>query len=540
MELPQAVTIIASLVALATALVNFKTAADAYRPRLQVELRGHGGRMFDISVTNLGRHGQVVKKCGLLAGKRDLPTNLSEDETLPQSVDVNDFTSFTVRLAEPKPAARVTGAWVTTADGHRFESRPERPIQPPVPPVYLSARARARLNTSIFAVAIYALIWSIHPSAPCITVTIASSNEKFSLMDFIAKDFNARPTPALFGLGRCEDVQVYRLESGVVEASLASGWDRDEDRPDVWSPASTSWAKLLSHDLIVAGKLNYVPENPPKLAQSQLVVGMPEPKVRALGWLDKVRDKAWKEIFDLARDPSVWTAYDTSWNGFRVQKTNPNVSTSGMHTLIAQYVMATGRLSPTCESVASVQAEVRQMERASVKYGAFDTIRKILDDLYDVDQLDTILSFASAIPMEEAQLWQYNRGNPQFRWSRPGLDPRQHPRPNVKLVALYPTVTLVADHPFVILTSPSDEKTAVASRFLRYLLEPRQQAFFREAGFRDELGALGDGIGTEDGLDRGGARAAIDAPNGDAIRCMLVSWSKVRAGAPLHTPAWNG
>jgi hypothetical protein len=536
------VATVASLVIATTAVVTSLNAARANRPRLKVHLHKEADRAVRVSVANVGRHGQTIVAAGLVAGERDLSTTLVEADSLPHRVRASDLYSFMVGLAESKRAGpslgQVTGAWVSTADGKRWASAlpqktPRDRDSVPRP------MARTRITTAIFSVAIYALIWSFRPPMECITVVITSSNEKASLLQYIAKEYNSRPTAALLGLGRCEEVRVNRLESGLAATALARDWDSTEERPDVWTPASTSWGRLLSHDRVSAGKPDFVTGDLRSIAQSPLVIGMLQPKAERLGWLDKVRDKTWKEIIDLAKDPTVWAAHNSGWGTYRVTRTNPNVSTSGLHTLIAQYFIATGGWAISCAGVAAVLPDVQRMERSSFDYGG-DSVRRFLEDLYRADAQGTALSFASAIPMEEAQLWQYNRGNPEFRWTGPD-DPRPRKPPDGKLVALYPANgTLLADHPYIVLEAAwvSPEKKAVANRFLDYLVAPRQQALFREAGFRDERGQLGEGKDSRDGLDRDGPRLTVEAPAPASVRCIQDSWLRVSAGALLWPPAW--
>jgi hypothetical protein len=534
------VATVASLVIATTAVVTSLNAARANRPKLKVHFHKEADRAVRVSVANVGRHGQTVVDAGLLAGERELSANLVEAAALPHRVRASDLYSFMVRLAESKRAGpsigQVTSAWVSTADGTRWVSAPPQPPPPPPDPGF-GPLARTRITTAIFSVAIYALIWSFRPPMDCITVVITSSNEKASLMQYIANEYNARPTAAFLGLGRCEQVRVNRLESGPAATALARDWDSAEERPDVWLPASTSWGRLLSHDRVSAGKPDFVARDLRSIAQSPLVVGMLLPKAERLGWLDKVRDKTWQEIIDLAKNPTVWG--DERWGTSRVTRTNPNVSTSGLHTLIAQYFIATGGWAISCAGVDAVLPDVQRMERSSFDYGG-DSVRRFLEDLYRADAQGTALSFTSAIPMEEAQLWQYNRGNPEFRWTGPD-DPRQRKPPDRQLVALYPANgTLVADHPYIVLEAPwvSPEKKAVANRFLDYILAPRQQALFRDAGFRDERGQLGEGKDSRGGLDRDGPRLTVEAPAPASVRCIQDSWLRVRPGTVLGPPAW--
>ena len=142
-------------------------------------------------------------------------------------------------------------------------------------------------------------------------------------------------------------MKVQQAASGAAEKALARGWDDKTDgpRPDVWSPAATSWIVLLRQhrsSLDFAGGL--VAEDAPSLLQSPLVIAMPRPMAEALGW--PRREIGWSDVLQLASDPSGWGSRGhAEWGDFRLAKTNPNISTSGLHALIGTYFAATGRSS---------------------------------------------------------------------------------------------------------------------------------------------------------------------------------------------------
>src|SRR2546422_122501 len=51
----------------------------------------------------------------------------------------------------------------------------------------------------------------------------------------------------------------------------------------------------------------------------------------------------WSDIYQLAEDPQGWARYGhPEWGRFRLGKTNPNISTSGLHALVGTYLAATG------------------------------------------------------------------------------------------------------------------------------------------------------------------------------------------------------
>ena len=75
-----------------------------------------------------------------------------------------------------------------------------------------------------------------------------------------------------------------------------------------------------------------------------LVIAMPRPMAEAMGW--PAKQIGWRDLFELAQDPDGWARYGhPEWGAFKLGKTNPNFSTSGLNALIGEYYAATGTSS---------------------------------------------------------------------------------------------------------------------------------------------------------------------------------------------------
>jgi Ca-activated chloride channel family protein len=246
----------------------------------------------------------------------------------------------------------------------------------------------------------------------------------------------------------------------------------------VWSPAATTWVTLLERHRGEAGLPPNVLAGAPPIARSPLVIAMPEPMAKALGW--PVQNVTWAEIFSLAQDPRGWGRYNhPEWGPFRLAKTNPFVSTSGLHTLLATYEAAFQTSGTRDLNDERVRASVRGVESSVVHYG--DTVSTFLKNLADADDRNEVFDYVSAIAMEEKQIWDYNNGNPEFRLS----NTRQ--LPIFRLVALYPVEgTYVADHPFVVINESwvDDRERRAAAAFVDYLRSNAVQLRFQQEGFR--------------------------------------------------------
>ena len=321
--------------------------------------------------------------------------------------------------------------------------------------------------TATVAIVVSAVIAAINVG--CLELVVASSNEKYELLSDIAKTYQA---PAVDR--KCVTVKVIQKASGTAERSLARGWVGEaQPRPDVWSPAARTWLILLTQDRKEAGLDDITPQVAQSLMQSPLVIAMPEQMKNALQQTE--HKIGWQQIFSLAQDREGWAKYGKpSWGPFRLGKTNPTISTSGLHALISVNYAA----QQTDDPVGSLKA----VESRVVHYG--DTVANFLSNLRLADARGAALDYVSAIAVEEKQVYDYNRGNPRSVVCR-GSCP--FPEPAQKLVAVYPTEgTLIADHPYAVLAWPNqdDAHRQAAFDFERFLETPAVQSRFQSEGFR--------------------------------------------------------
>src|SRR3984893_3709075 len=370
------------------------------------------------------------------------------------------------------------------------------------------------------------------PSGPdCLSVVAASSEDKSTLLSQIAAEYQ-RTRPSLDG--SCVRIRVERVASGQAEQALAGGWNESTygPRPDGWPPPATTWALLLSRDLANRGQGDLVPPGVASLFKSPLVIGMPKPMADALGWPGK--EIGWSDILDLARGRVGWSRFgEPKWGAFQLGKTNPTISTSGLHALIGTYFAASGHSSDLTAAGLEDPAVVdfvRQVETSVVHYG--DSVSTFLLNLQAADDANAALSYVSAIAMEEKEVWDYNRGNPR-------ADPAQygaHLPPRVPLVAIYPKEgSLAADHPYVILRASwvTDSKRRAAQAFLNYLEAPAQQLRFQGVGFRDQFGRAGSEISPRNGLQPDRPSAYLQPPAAAVIQQMQQHWKDLRKRAKI-------
>ena len=362
-----------------------------------------------------------------------------------------------------------------------------------------------------------------------LTLAVTASSEKAQLMKQLAAAYT-REGHAVDG--RCVRVEVTSKASGGAMAALAKGWDEATDgpRPDVWTPASSGWVRLLEQRTLATDRPKLIPASIPKIAASPLVIAMPRPMAQALGWPKK--QLGWSDVLELSQDDTGWARHGhPEWGQFRLGKTNPNFSTSGLNATIGAYFAAT-RLSSdlTEKDLASPKTRkfVEGVERSVVHYG--DTTLTFLSNLQRADDQGAGLSYISAVTVEEKSVWDYNQGNPTGDPATLG----QHPKPKVPLVAIYPEEgTLLSDHPWVVLTAPwvDDAKRKASADLLAFLQGAEARAKFQEFAFRDGQDKPGPLVTEANGLLRDEPRALLSPPAPRVLDKLLRSWASLRKQA---------
>ncbi|HVF04810.1 MAG TPA: extracellular solute-binding protein [Frankiaceae bacterium] len=365
----------------------------------------------------------------------------------------------------------------------------------------------------------------------CTNVVLAASSEKAALLKKMAGDYNADDHEVN---GRCVHAEVFSKASGGGAEALARGWDERVDggpKPDIWSPASSSWAVIVRQRTTAEDKPDIIPGDPkdlPSIAQTPLVIAMPKPMAEALGW--PAKPLGFGDLLALSKEPSGWGKYGhPEWGQFRLGKTSPDFSTSGLHATIGSYFAATGVSSDlTAANVNDPKtiAYVKGVEQAVVHYG--DTTLTFLSNLQTADDRGQGLSYISAVTIEEKSVWDYNQGNPTGDPTTLG----KHRPPRVPLVGIYPKEgTLFSDNPYIVLNYVDDEKKAAANDFLKYLQAERQQRQFQDAAFRNFQGRAGGKITPANGMLPDQPKITLSPPQPAVLDLVQKSWHSLRKRA---------
>ncbi len=364
----------------------------------------------------------------------------------------------------------------------------------------------------------------------CIVVDMAVSSEKIELLTDLAGEFNNTGAEVN---GECVFVRVQKKASGGAEQLLEKGWDESIEgpRPVVWSPASSAWAAVLNQRLSEQGEPSMANEVTPFML-TPVVIAMPEPMAEALGYPDT--PIGFTDILELARSEQGWAEFGhPEWGQFRLGKTNPNFSTTGLNTLFAQTYAATGKTTGlSLEDLA--RPEVVDfgtgVESAVVHYG--DTTLTFLNNWYEADQRGNPFAYVSAVAIEEKSMIDYNTGNPDGI-----VDQGEEPRPpRIPLVAIYPKEgTLFSDNPFIILDAEwvNEDQKAGARLFQDFVQQPENQERVLEFGFRpgNSEVAVGAPIVAANGVDPAQPATLLDVPSPEVAVEILDLWEDQRKTA---------
>ena len=369
----------------------------------------------------------------------------------------------------------------------------------------------------------------------CVVVDASVSPEKIELLTAMADEFNRSDlaTAEVDGEEKCVAVVVQSKASGGAAQLLDSGWDEASEgpRPVIWSPASSAWKTVLNQRFGSSGREPIANDATPFML-TPLVIAMPEPMAQALGWPDE--PLGWNDILGLARSQQGWGEFGhPEWGAFRLGKTNPNFSTSGLSALIAQtYAAADKRDGLSAEDLR--KPEVVQfgtdVETAVVHYG--DTTLTFMNNWYRADQRGNPYAYTSAAAVEEKSVIDYNTGNPDGVLQQ-GEQPRP---PRVPLVAIYPEEgTLYSDNPLIVLDADwvdADEKAA-AARFVEFAQRPENQERVLEFGFRpgNPDVAVTAPVDRANGVDPTQPQTLLEVPSPEVTVAVLDAWAEQRKGA---------
>jgi Ca-activated chloride channel family protein len=345
------------------------------------------------------------------------------------------------------------------------------------------------------------------PQAPsnALKITIAYSPEKEGwLLDRIAA-FNASNTKVN---GQSVFVEGVNKSSGAARTEIKNG----QLNVTIWSPSASTWLEVLKQE---TGNPNVAVGQPRPMLLTPVVISMWKPMAEALGWPNK--PIGWGDMLALINDPQGWGKYGhPEWGRFSWGHTDPEISTSALSTLLAEFYAAVGKQKNL--TVADVQDPksqqfIRDLGKGIKHYG-YNTL------VFSDNMQKFGMSYISAFPLEEITLIDFNKNK----------------APQVPLVAIYPKEgTFWHDDPFIVMASASSAEQQGAEQFFNFLLTPESQKLAMTYGFRPANVdvPLADPISATYGVQPQGVQNILPIPPADVIVEAKKVWGQNRKRADI-------
>ena len=260
------------------------------------------------------------------------------------------------------------------------------------------------------------------PRAGCPTVVVTASVDKSDLMAEAAARYNA--SDRRVGAD-CYGISVRPMASGVAEARLAQDrWDESWGPvPDAWQTAASTWLQLLRHDRAAQDRLDILPVKTESVVSTPIVLAMPEPKARALGWPQA--PIGWWDLLALAGDPAGWGIQGAPRVGCvqarQDQSHRVDVGTCRHRRCVRRGDRDLERPDAgRARRPAGARRFVAGVEKSVAHYG--DTALTFLTNLQRADDAGAALGYVSAVAVEEKLVVDYNAGNCRRETCRPPDD----------------------------------------------------------------------------------------------------------------------
>ena len=222
-------------------------------------------------------------------------------------------------------------------------------------------------------------------------------------------------------------------------------------------------------------------------------------------------------MLELIKDPKGWGKFGhPEWGRFSWGHTDPEISTSALSTLIAEFYAANGKqrgLTTADVQSQAAQQFIRDLGQGIKHYG-YNTL------IFSSNMKKFGMSYISAFPMEEITLIDFNKVDP----------------PTTPLVAIYPKEgTFWHDDPFIVLSSASAEERQGADLFYKFLLGEEAQRAAMSFGFRpaNVNVPLADPITPAYGVDPTGVQTILEVPQAEVIVAAKNAWAVNRKRADI-------
>lgn len=341
------------------------------------------------------------------------------------------------------------------------------------------------------------------PPSNAITISIAYSPEKEGWLTERIATFNAQRNQVN---GQPIFVEGINKSSGAARTEIKNG----QLDVTVWSPSASTWLEVLKQE---SGNANVAVSHEP-LVLTPVVISMWRPMAEALGWPNE--PIGWRTMLDLINDEQGWGRYGhPEWGKFSWGHTDPEISTTALSTLIAEFYAATGKqrglTAADVTSEESIQF-IRDLGQGIKHYG-YNTL------VFSENMRKFGLTYISAFPMEEITLIEFNKSSP----------PEQ-------LVAIYPKEgTFWHDNSFILMSSATDLEQQAAKVFYDFLLNEESQKLAMSFGFRpaNVNVPIGEPISPAFGVNPQGVQTVLEVPTAEVLVAVKDTWKQNRKRADI-------
>jgi Ca-activated chloride channel family protein len=251
------------------------------------------------------------------------------------------------------------------------------------------------------------------------------------------------------------------------------------DIPDVWIPDSSTWLQRLASEAS-----GFVPTDGRSIAQSPVVVGMPEPIAQSLGWPD--RKLGWS---DLLRQISTG-------GGLRTGIVDPTRDAAGLAGLLA--LGAAAGSDPAGRATTAGALRALATGRSALREDLLEKFPR------STDAAD-VASSLSAAPLSEENVIAYNAQRPPVNLAALYLDPMPPP----------------LDYPYAVLPGIDAVRQTAADGLRRVLGTADFKNALAAAGLRGPDGSAGVGFATPVGAPPAGAAVTPSAPAGSSAAAPI-------------------
>ena len=390
--------------------------------------------------------------------------------------------------------------------------------------MFQTARLQRRLNLPLLVLFLCSTFIAPFALAACddsnstptkpdnaIEISFAYSSEKKPWIEPLAAKFNGE-RHKLPGSDRPIYINATVVDSGTARKQIVDG----SLKPIVWSPSNSLWKSVLNFeaDQELAG---LGPGDADPLLLTPVVLAMWKPMAEALGWPGKAIGL--RDILALNENPQGWGAVGhPEWGRFKYAHTNPEVSSTGLSTVTAEFYAGAGKTSGLTEediNDEAVRQFVRDIESSIVHYSATTTIFK-------ENVRKGGINYISAVALEEVTLIELNKS---------GM-----PTP---LAAIYPKEgTFWHDNPYIILKGAwvTDELRQAAGVFRDFLLQPENQQQALVLGFRPANPTVSyrtEPFTLTNGVDPDQPKTTLQVPSPRVLVGVKDAWSILRKEANI-------